>query len=136
MKRTLLRLCVALSTFALGAFASSAFERSMYVSPDLVAAPVVVEPSTAPAPRPLMCKVHGFEMWPERGSFESAVIVSQKIELATENSGGEYERRFPNCYVALKTGERDKYTEVFQIYSCPKCRAAYRAWERRWANSP
>jgi hypothetical protein len=135
MKRILIRFCVALSTLALGVLAAAAYERSVFVPSDLVAAPAVEELRSAPAPHTLTCKLHGYVMSPRRSTLEGAAILSQKEELAIENSRGEYKRRFPNCCIAVVTEERGEYGEVVQLYTCPKCVAAYISWERRWANS-
>jgi len=131
LKRTLFGLSLGLAAFAASLFAVNAFERAVNVRADLVAAPAVEELKSAPAPQPLTCRLHGAEMWPHRTHFEAVAVYSQDWGFADERSKGENRRRFPNFFVARKTGEKDEYGEVYLLYSCERCRAAYREWERR-----
>ena len=137
MRRTLFRLSVALATFAVSYLAADSFERALPVAPDnLVAAPSVEELRSTPAPHTMTCELHGVEMRPHRTSMEGATIFYQKWSYAAEHSRGEDERRFPNCCETRATGERNQYGEVYLLYACDRCVAAYIKWNRRYAGEP
>ncbi|MDQ3920168.1 MAG: hypothetical protein M3348_17020, partial [Acidobacteriota bacterium] len=107
------------------------------VPADLVAAPAVEELKSSPAPPPLTCGLHGSEMRVYRVGIEAVAVYSQNWEYAVEESGGENERRFPNYLDVKQTEEKDEYGgEVFLLYRCDACDAAYRSWSRRNAEKP
>lgn len=135
MKRTPLGLALALAAFAAGLVAANAYERAVAVPADLVPAPAVEELRSTPAPQPLTCQLHGFEMRPVRVGFETVAVYSQNWQYAVEESRSENERRFPNYSVIKGAGEKDEYDrEVYLLYRCDRCDAAYRAWDRRHAS--
>ena len=136
MMRTLFRVSVALAAFAVSYFAAVSFERAVSVPDTLVAAPEVEELKSTPAPQPLTCELHGMEMRPFRVGIEPVAVYSQNWQYAVEESRGEHRRRFPNYLIVKNTEEKDEYGEVYLLYRCDRCDAAYRSWERRHAGEP
>jgi|SRR5215207_4652901 len=136
MRRVLFRVSVGLAAFAVSYFAAASFERAVSVPADLVAAPVVEELKSTPAPQPRTCRLHGMEMRPFRVGIEPVAVYSQNWQYAVEESKGENRRRFPNYLVVEKTEEKDAYGEIYLLHRCDRCDAAYRAWDRRHAGEP
>ena len=136
MKRTLFRLCVALAAFAASYLAVQSFERAVSVPDDWVDAPVVEELRSTPAPRPMTCRLHGMEMRHFRVGIEAVAVYSQNWQYAVEESKGENRRRFPSYLIVEEAEEKDEDGEVYLLYRCDRCDAAYRSWDRRHAGEP
>jgi hypothetical protein len=131
MRRTLLCLCAGLVAFAAGVWGVRSFEMSMYIPADLVPAPAFAVETSRPEYPVKTCKLHNFEMHPERTTMEGVTILSYHRDEVIESVGVKgLERWFPNCCNVEGTTERNEYGEVYLLYVCDKCVDAYRAWEK------